>query len=159
MLNEMENVGPEIDIQAIRDVEDMLKARLPQDYIEFLLKSNGGEPAERAIDFDGKKLKKGGDYVATFYEVSDDVSYGIKKNMENHGDKVPAGIIFIASSPAGNYFLMSLREDSYGHIYYKDHEIEDKIPFSPLNDQLPESIVKISDSFTEFTTRLYDSDD
>lgn len=159
MLNEMEVSGLGVGLQGIESLELKLSLKFPHSYKDFLLKFNGGEPVERAIDFDGSKISQVGDYIASFYEVSEDVSYGILKNYVNHGDTIPSGMIFIADSPAGNLFLLSLRNDSYGEVYYKDHEIEDESDFLPELGILPESMVKIADSFDIFTSMLYDPDE
>jgi len=159
MFTGMEDSGPEIGSLDIESLEHKLKVVFPESYKNFLIKFNGGEPIERAINFNTSEKKQKGDYIDFFYEVSNDVSYGIYKNMENHGFKLPEKIIFIGSSPAGNYFLLSLREDSYGNIYYKNHEVEDSTVFSPQNDRLPESMLKVAEDFDSFLSYLYDPDE
>lgn len=159
MFTEMDTRGPEVDNKDILHLEAFLKTPVPDDYKQFLTDFNGGEPVECAINFEAKELQKNGDTVSTFYEVSEDISYGIQSNMENHSDLIPNGLIFIASTPAGNYFLLSLREDSYGFIYYKDHEINDSIGMDVSNDQLPESMAFISENFSGFLNLLYDPDE
>jgi cell wall assembly regulator SMI1 len=139
-------------------LEKLLNAKLPPSYRAFLLKTNGGEPLECGIDFAAPKLKRKGDTVSYFFEVSDDPTYGIAPMMEDFGSDIPPGMIFIGNSPGGNYFLLSLRPGSYGQVFYKDHDFEDKTPFDEAKGLLPESIVKIADSFEEFQARLYDPD-
>lgn len=158
MLTEMENEGPELDSEQLEKLERRLPKSLPDSYVQFLNTYNGGEPVERAIDFHSSKLKQQGDYIATFYEVSDDVSYGLLPNIEIQGSTFPAGLICIATSPSGNYYLLSLREGSYGKVFYKDHAIEDNSIFDDAVGVYPESIELISDSFNDFICRLYDPD-
>ncbi|WP_426370187.1 SMI1/KNR4 family protein [Pseudocolwellia sp. HL-MZ7] len=158
MIIEMESIGPKINSDDIKDLELKLNLKFPESYKRFLLECNGGEPVERAINFKIKGNSFEGDYIASFYEVSDDTSYGINKNMENHGLNIPDKLIYIASTPAGNYFLLSLQEDSYGNVFYKNHEVEDHLPFAPANNILPESIIKIANTFDEFLSFLYDPD-
>ena len=113
---------------------------------------------ERAVDFDAPKLNKRGDYCERLYAVSDSIDYGIEPNLRNHGDQLPEGFIYIGASPAGNYFLLSLRDDSYGEVYYKDHEYADVTSFDPAAAHIPESMLKIADTFSDFTAQLYDPD-
>lgn len=159
MFKEMESEGPKLDINELSKLEKEIGIEFPLDYKEFLMEFNGGEPIERAIDFESIKLHKQGDYVATFYEVSNDVSYGILPNMVNHGRDLPVGLIYIASTPSGNYFLLSLREDSFGKIFYKDHEICGTREFDYDRGILPKNIELISESFGELLSRLYDPDE
>jgi hypothetical protein len=139
-------------------LEMQLNAKLPLSYRAFLLKTNGGEPRECGIDFDAPKLKRKGDTISYLFEVSEDPTYGIAPMLANAGADIPPGFIFIGNSPGGNYFLMSLRSKSYGQIFYKDHDFEDKTPFDEIKNQVSESMVKIADSFEEFQSRLYDPD-
>lgn len=156
----MEGKGPEINEDSIIKLEASLKKNLPKDYREFLLEYNGGEPIQRAIDFDAQKLRTSGDYIASFYEVSDDITYGVLENIKNHADLIPEDMIFIADSPGGNYFLLSLRNDnSYGKVFYKDHEFEDKSEFNPQTGLLPESMILVANNFSEFLEKLYDPDE
>lgn len=158
MLKEMEHNGPKITKNSIVNLESSLKKQLPNEYKAFLLEYNGGEPIQRAIDFDAQELRINGDYIATFYEVSDDITYGILPNIENHAGLIPQDMIFIAISPEGNYFLLSLREDSYGEVFYKDHEIEDKTTLNINSGILPESMIRIAGNFKSFISMLYDPD-
>lgn len=156
---ELENCGPEINFLDIEKFEANLSIRLPHTYKNFLCLNNGGEPIQCAVDFKENIIASNGDYIASFYELTQDVTYGLEPNMKHHGEKLPKGLIYIANSPAGNFYLLSTREDSYGQIFYKDHEFEDQTPFDPINNQLPESIVKIADDFDEFIAKLYDPDE
>lgn len=151
--------GPEIAEQDVAGLEVFLGKQLPEDYKAFLLEFNGGEPIECAIDFDGEKIKISGATVATFFEVSDDISYGIQPSAEKHSDLVPEDCIVIATTPAGNLFFLSLRDDSFGQVFYKDHEIEGISEFLPSQEQLPENIVFVSVDFGDFIERLYDPDE
>lgn len=159
MLTEMIKPGSSTSIEAIRSLENSLNAALPESFVNFLLLYNGGRPKERAINFDSAKVGNGGDYIKRFYEISDNAAQDIAHKIKSIGDSIPTGCIFIASTPGGNYYLLSLRNDSFGKIYYKDHEYEDHTAFDPKNGLLPESIVFVSESFDDFIARLYDPDE
>lgn len=158
MLTSVNPYAQQASAADIAALEKVLGAPLPPSYRAFLLKTNGGEPVEQSIDFDAPSLRRKGDTIAYLYEVSDDPTYGLVPNMRDFGDLIPKGFVFIAISPAGNYFVMSLRPQSYGHIYYKDHEFEDTKSFDETTGAVPESMVKVADSFEAFQQRLYNID-
>jgi SMI1 / KNR4 family (SUKH-1) len=158
MLTSIEPTAAAITEIELSALEKQLNAKLPQSYRTFLLKTNGGEPRECGIDFSAPKLRRKGDTVNYFFEVSDDPTYGIAPMRQEFGSDIPLGLVGIGISPGGNYFFISLRPKSYGQIFYKDHDFEDSTEFDEVTNQLPESIVKIADSFDEFQASLYDPD-
>ncbi|ELR64586.1 hypothetical protein C942_02399 [Photobacterium marinum] len=158
MLKTMNDVGPKLSEFELDSLEKKLKTRLPKDYRDFLLQFNGGEPQEDTIDFDGDKINISGASIGYFYGLGTG-SEDIQVCMELIGDIIPDGLIPFADTPEGNYFLISTRSDSENYIYYKDHEVEDTVDFSEQNNKLPESIVKVSSSFSDFINQLYDLND
>jgi len=148
-----------LQIQDIKEAESRLDLHFPNSYITFILKHNGGVPNECAIDFDGEKLKTQGDDIKYFYNIGGKKTKDLVYKSLSNDYLIPSGMIFLANTHSSNFFLLSLRKDSYGFIYYKDHEFEDTIPFDPSNGVLPESIVKVSNSFEEFISNVYDPDE
>ena len=159
MLANMKNTGCALKNEDILGIESYLNVKVPQDYKAFLLRFNGGIPEESCIDFNGEKLNIPGEDIKFFFNIGKKVTNTLKHKMDSIGDNLPAKIIYIANTHGGNFFLLSLRDDSYGSVYYKDHEYEDTLDFDPLNNLFPESIVKVADNFDEFLSRLYDPDD
>jgi cell wall assembly regulator SMI1 len=158
VLTSIESTASKITENELLALEKQLNAKLPLTYRAFLLKTNGGEPRERGVDFAAPKLRTTGDTIGRFSEVSDNPTYGIAALKRTFGSNVPEGFVCIADSPGGNHFFISLRPKSYGQIFYKDHDFEDFTKFDEVTNQLPESIVKIADSFDEFLAGLYDVD-
>ena len=159
MLTEINNTGKELSLGDLEGAESELGYVFPEPYRKFLLKYNGGEPTESYIDFKAEKLKLPGDAVNVFYGLGVKPCDDIIHKMKVIGCQLPEGLIFVADTPGGNYFLLSLRDDSYGEIFYKDHEFEDNSPFDPNSKMLPESIVKISNNFDDFLACLYNGDE
>lgn len=159
MLNGMNATGDKLNSRDLEGAENELGYALPKAYKDFLLKYNGGVPVESYIDFEAEKLKLPGDEVKKFYGLGVKPVNDIVHKMKEIGYNLPKGFIFIANTHGGNFFLLSLRDDSFGQVFYKDHEFEDKSPFDPSNNILPESIVKISNSFDDFLVRLYEDDE
>ncbi len=159
MLKTMRKTGIQVTEIDLSGVEKQLGYSLPLSYREFLLKYNGGVPDESCIDFDGEKLKIQGDEIKRLYSIGGKPTDDLIHKINTIGYTLPEGIIFIANSHGGNFFLLSLRQDSYEEVFYKDHECEDKTPFDPERGFFPESIVKVADGFDDFISRLYESDD
>ncbi|MBZ9560089.1 SMI1/KNR4 family protein [Halomonas coralii] len=149
MLSHMTATGKKLRPEDLSRAEDELGHALPEAYKSFLLKYNGGVPLESYIDFEAEKLKLPGDEIKKFYGLNAKPANDILHKMKEIGCNLPAGLIFIANTHGGNFFLLSLREDSYGEVFYKDHELEDKSPFDPENGTLPESTAKVSRAFRE----------
>ncbi|MBZ9558059.1 MULTISPECIES: SMI1/KNR4 family protein [unclassified Modicisalibacter] len=155
MLLEICNTGKNLSLSDFEEVERKLKKPLPMAYKKFLLKHNGGEPRESYIDFDAEKLNLSGQAINVFYGLGVQPCDDIVHKIGSIGDQIPEGVIFIADTAGGDHFLLSLRKDSYGEIFYKDHEFEDLSPFEPSKNILPESIVKVANTFSDFLDALY----
>ncbi|NTS77882.1 SMI1/KNR4 family protein [Catenovulum sp. SM1970] len=143
----------------ISDAQNELNLIFPEQYTRFLLVSNGGVPKQCAIDFNGVDIKVNGDDVKLLFSIQGKKSRDLVLRYLNKDIHIPTGLIVIAQSELGNYFLLSARQDCYGVIFYKDHEIEDTLAFEPEQNLYPESIVKISDDFEEFLQSLYQPDE
>jgi SMI1 / KNR4 family (SUKH-1) len=147
---------PKTSEAEIRLLEAKLGAKLPTAYRDFMLKHNGGSPRETQIDFVAPKLRLNGGTLNNFFCIGG--PNGIEAELTTRGDLIPSGMIFIGRSPGGDYFLMSLRPQSYGQVFYKDHEFEDHTEFDEQTGAMPESTVKIADSFEDFVAKLFDGD-
>ncbi|WP_196812481.1 MULTISPECIES: SMI1/KNR4 family protein [unclassified Pseudoalteromonas] len=148
-----------LSAEDIKNAEEELSLKLPEPYKFFLLQNNGGVPEKCAIDFQAKKLRLQGDDIKFFFSIGGRVTNDIKYKNKPMNNLLPQGLIYIANTHSSNFIILSTREDSYGQIFYKDHEFEDQTPFDPINNKLPESIVKIADDFDEFIAKLYDPDE
>lgn len=143
--------GDPISDEYLSEIQQIANASLPDSYIKFLKENNGGRPEEKMIDFDGGKLRIKGAEINFFFGQRKILSTDLLHNANARKNIFPDGLIGIANTAGGNYFLLSLRPESYGQVFYKDHDFEHSIP-------LPESIIKVANSFEEFLNRLYDPD-
>lgn len=132
---------PEVELI---DFEKENNIKLPEDYRDFLLQYNGGEPSPNKND----KLDivvsyilgmHNGEYYASLYKYID----VFKK-------KIPFGTFPIATDPFGNLFIMSLDKDGHGHIYFWDHEGEPE----HQDGHNTENCSFVAYSFTEFMAGL-----
>lgn len=151
--------GEKIDVFDLKRLEESLGLVLPEDYKEFLLGFNGGVPVESYVDFEANSLKVPGEEVKRFYGVGVKPTNDIEHKCRTIGGYIPEGFIYIANTHGGNFFLISLRNENYGHVFYKDHEIEDVEDYDPMSGRLPDSIIEVAPSFGDFLEMLYESED
>ena len=105
----------------IRRVERRLGIQLPQDLKEHYLQNNGGRPRLRFF------LKDGEPYgVHEFHVMNTD-----NKNLSfehsyitlvHRTPEFPRGYIPFASDESGDYFMYSVKPDSFGQIMFNQHE-------------------------------------
>ena len=94
----------------ISDVEKSYEVKLPESFINFYLKANGGSPSKRYFE----------EYrIAAFLPVK----YGEGNNVESTieilklADRLPDGFIPFAFDSGGWYFAVDTNKTKYGSIY------------------------------------------
>lgn len=116
--------GGEGTAARVAELEARYEVRLPPEYRAFLCRYNGGfTPKTRfkigAAASDLRGFFGGGTAKLNFESV-------------NLNGWVARGLFPIACDSFGNYVAVSLREESYGMIWFYDHETESKL--SPICD-------------------------
>lgn len=111
--------GAEGSAARVTEMEARYGVMLPSEYRAFLCKYNGGFTPKTRFKIGGAASDLRGFFG----------SGNAKMNFENvHMDGWLAGKLFpIACDSFGNYVAISLREETYGKIYFYDHETENKI--------------------------------
>lgn len=111
--------GAEDSGARVAEMETKYGVMLPPEYRAFLCKYNGGFTPKTHF-----RVGKAASDLRGFFGGG-----SAKLNFENvHLDGWVAGKLFpIACDSFGNYVAISLREESYGKIYFYDHETENKI--------------------------------
>lgn len=119
-INEGNKYG-KLSIEELKDFELENDINLPEGYKNFLLEFNGGVP-----DPSGSPQPKtvvsyifgmhNGEYHASLY-----------KHIDLFKARIPCGTFPIASDAFGNLFLMTVHPESYGQIYFWDHEGEPEV--------------------------------
>ena len=94
--------------------------RFPQEFVEYLRAYNNGELAPNVVSSSDDEC-----YVRYFYGIGDEDYSDIRSTYECYAGRLPAGCVAIADADFGNVICMSLNEDSYGKIYFWDHETMD----------------------------------
>jgi len=122
--------------------EEGIQEELPQDYMDFLKEYNGGIPADTVI-------------VDEYIDIDgDSLAFEWFLGFGGSGDIIECtsldfvGFMPIASA-FNNYFLMSLRKEDFGAIYFWHYELDEGVDCNK----------KVADNFTEFIekSKLYDN--
>lgn len=140
---------PPINEQDIIELENYLECTFPDDYKSFLLKYNGGEPDKTLIYFGNE-----GGIIDVFLGINKEYCYSIKRKNNMFIGRVPSNTIAIASDPGGNLFLISIRGDDYGQIYFWDHEFE--VDWNSGQEADYSNLTFVAKSFTDLINNLRD---
>lgn len=130
--------------EELSDFELANKIQLPDDYRQFLLTHNGGQPT--------RKINKIPDTVVTYILGMHNGDYyaSLYKHVDMFSNRIPFSAIPIATDAFGNLFLMSIHEENYGQIFFWDHEGEPEIQDGHYVD----NVSFVSDSFSGFVDKL-----
>lgn len=145
-MTKMLNENPNISLHDIEQFEQEYDVMLPRQYVDFLLKYNGGYPQEanfKISDDEGESL------VNKFYGIGD-MKSNLGKVFEVLEGEIPEDFISIASDPAGNEILLGVSGDYQGKVYFWIHDIE---PVAKMDNMFI-----LADSFAEFFNNLYESE-
>lgn len=119
--------------------------KLPEGYKRFLLESNGRVPRPN-------RNKKPSTVVAYILGMHNGSHYAsLYKHIDMFRNRLPVSTFPIATDPFGNLFIMSVHPDSYGHIYFWDHEGEPEFQDGHYVD----NCYFVSYSFDEFINNLF----
>lgn len=147
--------GKKLTREEVLQYGKQMKVVFPEEYINFLLISNGGTPEEDLVfDFiDKVSNKKNCTDVREFYVfyTDGDTSYDdiVKVNtiMKSEG-QISNEYFVIADDSAGNPICIKTEGNDKGSVFLCDHELEDaESGFLFMS--------KIADSFDEFINLLY----
>ncbi|KWW21751.1 SMI1 / KNR4 family protein [Peribacillus simplex] len=136
--------NPKIFLQDINQFEQEYDVNLPKQYVDFLLKYNGGYPQEsnfKISDDEGESL------VNKFYGIGD-MKSNLAKVFEVLEGEIPDEFISIANDPGGNEILLGVSGEYQGKVYFWNHDIEP--------EEEMDNMFILADSFTEFFNTLYD---
>ena len=98
----------------IIEIEEKYGITLPEQYRKFLLEYNGGDTPDTNY-----KAGRASTVVRGFYGFGEVEHNFDKQNLQEWSDR---GLFPIACDPFGNEIAISLEAESYGSIYFLDHE-------------------------------------
>lgn len=139
----MDRTNEKININEIREFEGQYVLSLPEQYIDFLLKYNGGYPEASTFkisDVEGESV------VNKFYGIGD-MKGNLAKVFEFLDGELPEGFISIGSDPGGNEICIGVSKEYFGKIYFWMHDMEP--------DEEMDNMYFLSNSFNDFFDNLY----
>ena len=147
----IEKITPPINENDLNEQEKYFKCKFPEDYKKFLLEYNGGIPERDIVSFT-EKDEITENYIELILGICNEYAYSLKRKNNMFHNRIPSNTIIIASDPGGNLFLMSIRGDDYGTIYFWDHEEE------VCEGQEPDysNLIFVAKSFTDLLNNLKD---
>jgi hypothetical protein len=115
---EVEESKPPTNFSEIEKFEELVEAKLPEDYKQFLLKHNGGHPITdgfKLIQPINEKNKEAG--IAWFYALYDGDGSNIIKEFKRSRDELPDNLLPIAHGSGGRTCL-GIKGKEYNKVYY-----------------------------------------
>ncbi len=143
-------------LEQIAAVEKIVGLKFPEEYINHLMKFNGGRCKPNVFHFNERGMPES-DVVEWFLAVYDGESDNLIGDIEIlklDEKRMPSYMIPIAHDPFGNAICLSCGEQDYGYIYFWDHELESGE--IDLEDSKFENLSYISDSLGSFLDSLTD---
>ena len=113
----------------LREFERKHSLCLPEDYCQFLLKHNGGDPHPMdTVDFEIEGKTTSSD-IQFIYGIHDGEYWArIEWHLESLEGRIVEEGLPIAGDSAGNEYVLILRGEREGQIYFWDHERETNPP-------------------------------
>lgn len=118
------NSGNQLNEETLIAFEQTLHDRLPEEYRQFLLEVNGGQPEPNAFPIQNNPHDTFGLVERFFSLAGDDTDYDLQDNLETFKNRVPADLVPIAFDPGGNLLCLVIRGDKKGVVYFWDHNDE-----------------------------------
>ncbi len=138
-----------LDQASLLALEHKLGIALPEDYRDFILQYNGGQPKSCVFSYKGVDGFKSQSVINWFHAIYD----GEENNFEStylfyaENGRIPPNIAPIASDPGGNMICISISGNDRGMVYFWDHELESS--YSGVKN-----LALLSNSFSNFLTLL-----
>ncbi len=122
-----ENEQKNSSLETIKILEKNLNKVLPGSYVKFILNINGGLPIPNAIsildNLNNNLIEEYVSYFLGIYPLNSDND--LFENYSEYFNSQNSEYLPIASCYSQNMFLLSLKDENYQHIYYRDHLRED----------------------------------
>lgn len=125
-IDHMLNPGRTLSSKDIEAVETQVGRKLPEAYVAFLLRHNGGKP-EPAAFFGPHPQDE--DSVHFFYRVdSHDANSDLLSETEFFQDvhELDRDLLPIARTPQGNLICIAIGERKHGQVFFWSHDAPDR---------------------------------
>ncbi|MEY8747004.1 SMI1/KNR4 family protein [Paenibacillus tundrae] len=143
---QMDGSHQPITLEEINEFQQKLNLRFPEQYKNFLLESNGGDPSPSMFKISDEQ---GEGVLNIFYGIGDMYS-NLEEYIDIYEGRLPSGFIPIGNDPSGNVICLGLSEKYYSNIFFWDHEQESDNPDDMSNMSF------LANDLNEFLNSLYD---
>ncbi|HLK57118.1 MAG TPA: SMI1/KNR4 family protein [Chthonomonadaceae bacterium] len=119
----MIEANPSVSKSQLESVENQFGFRFPKAYREFLQTYNGGRPEKGHFSFlrDGIEFGVLVDWFLGIHEKEND---NLLKYYRIYKDRIPSDLLPIAHTPGGNLICLAWKGNTFGKIFYWDHDGE-----------------------------------
>jgi len=133
---------------ALAEFQKTIVFPLPDTYRQFLKLHNGGRPNPSSFEFKNAQGKPERSRVHYFFGLHSGRVGNLKSQFENYQNRVPLGLLPVATDPFGNLILLRLIVKPDAPVFFWDHEEE--------SDDEPywDNILQINASFQDFIKSL-----
>jgi hypothetical protein len=139
----------EVTEDSLHGIEQKYACHLPSDYRAFLLAHNGAFPSPACVTFKEAGRLTTSD-VFCFFAMDDARDWAsLEWHEETYRERLPKSTLPIGRDSCGNLWLLSLRRDDAGSIFFWDHGSYDTFDETDL-----EHWPKLAPSFTAFLGTL-----
>lgn len=139
--------------ESLLAIENKYSCQLPNDYREFLLLRNGAFPSPDCATFDEAGRKTASDVFCLFAIGDDRTSLSMEWHHETFSNRLPENTLPVGRDSCGNLWLISLRDDNTGAIFFWDHGSYDTFDETDLKNW-----PKVASNFNEFIGNLTEYD-
>lgn len=154
----METRGPNVTSSAVATLEARLGTKLPDDYAEFLLDVNGGEPAQSHCVFTLRfRSGRTNETMLGSLDSLDDPneSCDLTRHWERTREWLPKEALPIGSDGFGGLVLLVVAGPRRGQVWYLDTENLRDEGSNPRVEWFDRrDVARVADSFREFATSL-----
>lgn len=125
--------------------EMKLGQKLPDDYRNFLLEYNGGDPEPNMVGIPETRKQCSVACIFGLYNFKKDHDLAAKR--KRLANRLPEKVIPIAEADGDNFICLSLDSPDFGAVYLWDHELATDPPSR-------ENLFELAPAFTDFLAVL-----
>ncbi len=122
MATKINNSGSPLSESDIVRFESHLDITLPEEYRNFLLQHNGGEPEPDEFVVPGWSGESSA--ISRFFSIVDNSESGLTHEITTYRNRIPDSIIPIGVDPGDNLICIGVGEQNRGVIFFWDHDDE-----------------------------------
>ena len=141
--------APRLTEDSLQAIERKYACQLPKDYREFLLSNNGAYPTPDCAVFEEAGRETASDVFCLFAIGEERASLCLEWHQETFSKRLPENSLPIGRDSSGNLWLIGLRGESAGAIFFWDHG-----SFDTFDETKLENWPKVAQSFSDFVSDL-----